>query len=304
MNIFVPSAKKLQFRMFRVIFLLLSVSFGIGGVSIPSLAECAVDFLTHRNITNTTTSDDDIERVGDNCDANIQTAITKFYDDTESLITTGVNVEHLENSDFVTHKECIMKNLRYFNVSDMFLKGIAYQKLDKVHQSDHSYNLRMTSQQILLLYALQVCDPRSFYRRHANKIFSMNMRPTNEQAICILNHLNENNADESYQFRDESESIVVGDSDAKCRTVVKKFVKTYYYVLDRARNFSVFNLNPAEAIKCRTSNDKSLIDNIMLLTIFHRLKLTQDELEAEEVKFYEIARASAKSFFQCFSMYD
>jgi hypothetical protein len=75
-------------------------------------------------------------------------------------------------------------------------------------------------------------------------------------------------------------------------------------VLDRQRSFSVFGLNPAGAIKCRTSNDKSLIDNILLLTIYSRLQLTPDEVQAEKAKFYEIARHSARSFFECISMYD
>lgn len=287
-----------------VIILLLSITLGIGGVSVPGLSECAVEYLTHRNIINSTTANDVSERVGDNCDAKIQTETTKFYGDIQRLITAGVNVDHLDNSDFVVHEKCIIQNLRHFNVSDLFLKGIAYQKLDKVHHSDHSFNLRMTSPQILLLYALQVCDPQSFYKRHAEKIFSMNMRTTNEQAICLLNHINENNADQPYQLSDRIQSTVDDAPYSKCAAIVNKFIKNKYHVLDRTRNFSLFNLNPAKAIKCRASNDKSLIDNIMLITIFNRLKFTLDEIEAEKAKYYEIARVSSESFFHCIFEYD
>jgi hypothetical protein len=301
-NKFFPSARNSSFThqkmVFRAIFLLLSVVSSTDTV-------CEIEYLTHHNIINITTANNDSERVEDNCDAKIQTEITKFYEGIQSLITNGVGIENLDNSDFFTHEKCIMQNLRFFNVSDMFLKGIAYQKLGKVHKSDHSYNLRMTSVQILLLYALQVCDPRTFYKRNEEKIFSMNMRIDDDQAVCLLNHLNENNADEPYQFREKIESIVVaGDSAAKCHAIVKKFVKNYYYVLDRVRSFSVFNLNPAQAVKCRTFNDKSLIENIMLLTIFHRLNFTSHQMEVEEARFYEIAKGTAKSFFHCISMYD
>lgn len=283
-----------------IIFLLLSAVF-VRGVSVPSFEECAVDFLTHRNISNTTLpGEDNNQRIIDDCVAKIENEIAKFYDETERLIRNGVKIDHLENSDFVIHENCIIQNLRHFNVTDLFLKSIAYQKLHKVHQSDHNYNQRMSSQQILLQYALQVCDPRSFYKRNEENLFKMNMRTTNEQAICLLNYINENISGEAYKFRDKIDS----ESVANCSAIIEKLKKNYYYVLDRQRSFSVFGLNPSEAIKCRASNDKSLIDNIMLLTIYSRLDLTENEKYAEKMKFYEIARYSATSFFQCLSKYD
>lgn len=284
------------------LFLLFVIVFGIGGVSIPSLDECVVEFLTHRNIINTTIPGADNKREGSNCDVVIQAEVSKFYGEVEGLIKTGAKIDHLENSDFVLHGNCIMSNLQKFNVSDLFLKSIAYRKLEKVHHSDHNYNQRMSSQQILLQYALQVCDPRSFYKRNEENLFKMNMRTTNEQAICLLNYINENISSEAYKFSDKIDQDF--ESNGNCSAIVKKFIQKYYYVLDRQRSFSVFGLNPAAAIKCRASNDKSLIDNIMLLTIFYRLKLTPDEIQAEKIKFYEIARDSARSFFQCISKYD
>jgi hypothetical protein len=284
------------------LFLLFSLVFGSGGVSVPSFDECVDEYLTHRNIINTTVPGEDNRQVGRDCVVKIETEVAKFHDDIERLIRTGAKIDHLENSAFVTHEKCIMENLRHFNVSDMFLKGLNYQKLAKLHHSDHNYNQRMSSQQILLQYALQVCDPRSFYKRNEENLFKMNMRTTDEQAICLLNYINENISAETYKFSDKIDQDF--ESEANCTAIVRKFIQKYYYVLDRQRSFSVFGLNPTGAIKCRTSNDKSLIDNILLLTIFNRLQLTPDEVQAEKARFYEIARHSARSFFQCISMYD
>ena len=175
-----------------MILVMFSIVFGIRGVSVPTLDECIVENLTHRNILNTTIPGEDSTRVGSDCDAKIENEIAKFYDGIEKLITAGAKIDHLENSDFVKHSTCILQNLQHFNVSDLFLKSIAYQKLNKVHHSEHNYNQRMSSQQILLQYALQVCDPRSFYKRNVENLFQMNTRTTDEQAICLLNHINEN----------------------------------------------------------------------------------------------------------------
>jgi hypothetical protein len=272
----------------------------IGGVSVPSLAGCAIEYLTVNEMLNSTTESEVFE---DDCEARIESETQKFYDDFQNLISSGANVDNLENVVFIEHEKCILEALRQYNVSTLYLKGIAYQKLNKVHRSEHSFNMKMTSQQILLLYALQVCEPRSFYARHAEKIFTMNMRTSNAQAHCLLNHLNENSADEPYQFGEETESI--GDLDAhKCDEIVREFVRKYYNVIDRARNFSIFGLHPENAMKCRASNDKSLINHMILLTVFPRLRFTPDQIELEKIRFFEIARDSARSFFKCISMYD
>lgn len=284
------------------LFCLLALLTVIEGVSVVGLPGCAIEYLTHRKLINSTSVD--IEVINDNCEALIALEIPKFYDETRNLITTGVNVDNLENFNFVNHETCIIGKLQHYNVSDLFLKGVAYQELNKVHRSDHSFNLKMTSEQILLLYALQVCEPRSFYARHAEKIFTMNMRTTSAQAHCLLNHLNENSVDEPpYQFSDTTESI--GDLQAhNCDEIVRAFIKKYYNVIDKARSFSIFGLNPVKAMKCRMTNDKDLINHMILLTIFPRLQFTPEKIDLEKIKFFEIARDSAKSFFKCISLYD
>lgn len=281
------------------VFCLLAIFSVIGGVPVKDLAGCAVDYLTQRNLMNSSSS----ETFKENCESRITQEITNFHNELRNLITTGVNVDHLENFNFINHETCIIGKLQHYNVSDLYLKGIAYQELDKVHHSDHSFNLKMTSQQILLLYALQVCEPRSFYARHAEKIFTMNMRTTSAQAHCLLNHLNENSVDEPYQLGDTTESI--GDLQSyKCDDIVRTFVKKYYNVIDKARSFSIFGLNPVKAMQCRMNNDKELINHMILITIFPRLHFTTEQIEDEKIKFFEIARNSAKSFFQCISLYD
>lgn len=122
------------------------------GMSVPSLAECTIEYLTYHNVINTSR---EIRNV-DECDAIIKSEINKFYDNIQESIVKGVNLEDLEDDYFRLHNVCIVKHLRDFNVSDLYLKGIAYQKLDKTHKSDHSFNHKHSSQQILLMYALQV----------------------------------------------------------------------------------------------------------------------------------------------------
>lgn len=268
-------------------------------MSVPSLAECTVDYLTYRNVINTSTE----IRYPNECDAIIATEIEHFYDNIQESIVKGVNVDNLDDEYFRSHNKCIINTLQSFNVSELYLKGIAYQKLDKVHKSDHHTNHKHTSQQILLMYALQVCDPKSFYERHQEQMFSLNMRTTNEQAKCLLNYINDNRVDEPYQFKENLESVADLDA-AKCSTIVRQFIKNFYYVLDRARSFSIFNLNPSKAMQCRASYDKNLIDNMILLTIVRRLKLTDDQNKREISRFYEIAGESARNFFQCILMYD
>lgn len=286
------------FRVVRVV--LVALLFEIGCIPVPDIGGCAIDYLSLNEMLNSTAENESFE---DDCDARIVAETQKFYDDIQNLIASGVNVDNLDNINFVNHESCIISTLRHFNVSSLYLKGIAYQKLERVHHSEHSMNLKMTSQQILLLYSLQVCEPRSFYARHAEKIFTMNMRTTNAQAHCLLNHLNENSTGELYQFSEETESI--GDLEAqKCNEIVRDFTRKYYNVIDRARNFSIFGLHPENAMKCRASNDKSLINHMILLTIFPRLSFTSDQKELEKVRFFEIARGSAKSFFKCIDMYD
>lgn len=289
--------------MYLLTLLTVIIAVGVGGVSVPTLSGCAIEYLTNHNIINSTGDDEHGALFVEACDAKIELEITKFHDEIQNLIASGVNVENLENSNFVDHEACIIGKLKLFNVSNLFLKGIAYEKLNKVHRSEHSFNLRMSSQQILLLYALQVCEPRSFYARHAEKIFTMNMRTTSAQAHCLLKHLNVNSADEPYQFGDNTESI--GDLQAhNCDDIVRNFIKKYYNVIDRARSFSIFGLNPAKAMQCRMSNDKDLINHMILLTIFPRLTFSLEQIELEKLRFFEIARDSAQSFFQCISMYD
>lgn len=285
-----------------VIFLLFSIVFGIEGVSVPSLDECVIADLTRRNII---APGDESERVGSDCDVKVYKEVAKFYDEIEMLIKTGAQIPPLENSDFVAHGNCIMRNLRHFNVSDLFLKSIAYQKLYKVHQkNDHSNNQRMSSQQNLLKYSLQVCEPRSINKQNVENLFKFYMRTTDLEAVCLLRHINENkSADEAYKFKEKID--LDGYSEENCTAIVRGFKRKYYNLLDRQRNFRMFGLNPTEAMmKCRESNDKSLIDNIMFITINQRLQLTTDENQAETNKFYEIARHSAKCFFQCLSKYD
>lgn len=285
--------------MFRAV-IFLAVMAAVSGLALPNLDGCAIEYLAQHQMVNFTIEDEvyDVE-----CDAKVASEVQKFYDECQNLIAVGVNVENLDNSNFVTYEKCIIDTLHEYNVSALYLKGIAYQKLNKVHRSDHSFNLKMTSQQILMLYALQVCEPRSFYARHAEKIFTMNMRTTNAQAHCLLNHLNANSAGEAYQFDANTESI--GDLDAqKCDEIVRGFVRKYYSVIDLARRFSIFGLNPEQAMKCRATNDKNLINHMILLTIFPRLRFTSEQIEQEKVRFFEIARDSAKSFFKCINAYD
>jgi hypothetical protein len=268
------------------------------GMSVPTLAECTIDFLTHHNIINTSK---EIPYVSE-CDAIITTEIDKFYENIQDLILKGVNVDNLEDESFRHHNICIVNMLKEYNVSELYLKGIAYQKLDRVHKSDHFTNQKHTSQQILLMYALQKCDPRSFYHRH-HDLFSRNTRATNEQAKCLLNYLNENKVDEPYQFTDNIDSVS-NLRDDQCSSYIMTLIKSYYIVLDRARKFSVFNLNPSKAMQCRASYDKNLIDNMILLHIFRRIQFTNEQYEREITRFYEIASESAKNFFQCILMYD
>ena len=286
--------------MFRVIIFFVSLLIVIesGGVSAPStIAHCAIEYLTHHNIENTT------KTIDSDCDEKISSEITNFYDEIQNLITTGVNVENLDNDIFIKEEKCIIETLRIFNVSHLYLKGIAYAKLNKVHRSDHSFNTRMSSEQILLLYALQVCEPRSFYARHAEKIFTLNMRTTKQQAHCLLKHLNENSVGAAYQFSDDTDPIE--DLQAhKCDDIIRNFTKKYYNVIDRVRSFSIFGLNPAKAMECRMNNDKNLINHMILLTIFPRLQFTSEDIELEKLRFFEIARDSAKTFFHCISLYD
>lgn len=286
---------------FRVIIfcVLLSIVIESGGVSVTGLSGCAIEYLSQHNLINTSKSDS----IEDDCDAKISLEVRKFYDEIQNLITSGVNVENLDNYNFVAHEKCIMGKLEHFNVSHLYLKGIAYTKLNKVHRSDHSFNSRMTSEQILLLYALQVCEPRSFYARHAEKIFTMNMRTTQQQAHCLLNHLNQHSTGAPYQFKEERESF----SDLQphnCDEIMRNFIRKYYNVIDRARSFSIFGLNPAKAMECRMNNDQDLIDHMILLTIYPRLQFTAEEKENERIRYIDIARDSAKTFFHCISLYD
>lgn len=204
------------------------------------------------------------------------------------------------------HQKCIIVTLRNFNVSDLFLKDIAYEGMQKVHASLHSFNHQMSSQQILLLYSLQVWEPRSFYARHAENFFTLNMGTSNAQAHCLLNHHNKNSGEvSSYQFSDDTD--FVGEFKLRnCDKIVRSYVvmKKYYNVIDRARNFSIFGLNPEATMKSRASNDKNLINHMMLLTIFPRLIFTPDQIELEKIRFFEIARDSARSFFECNFVYN
>lgn len=288
--------------MFRVIaFLVALMGVACRGASVHSLAGCAIEYLNNKQIISS--QPQETESFEDDCEISVAAEITKFYDEIFNLLESGVFVENLENENFVTHKHCIMQKLRDFNVSDVYLKGIAYHKLDRSHRSEHSFNTRMTSQQILALYALQLCDPRSFYARHAEKIFTLNMRTTNVQAYCLLNHLNANGADVSYQFSDGTAPVADFDSSL-CIEVLRNFVRRYYNVIDRARSFSIFGLNPAKAMTCRASNDQNLINHMIFLTIFPRITFTPAQIEHEKTKFFDIARESAQSFFQCISEYD
>jgi hypothetical protein len=269
------------------------------GMSVPSLAECTIDYLTYRNVINTSR---EIRYVNE-CDAIITTEVDKFYENIQESIVKGVNVDNLNDENFRTQSKCIVDSLKRFNVSELYLKGIAYQKLDKVHKSDHFTNHKHTSQQILLMYALQFCDPKSFYQRHQEQMFSLNMRTTNEQAKCLLNHVNDNRVDDPYQFKENIESVSDLDT-VTCSTIVRQFIKNYYYVLDRARSFSIFNLNPSKAMQCRASYDKNIIDNMILLTILRRIEFTKEQYDNEIQRFYDIAGESARNFFQCILMYD
>lgn len=269
------------------------------GMSVPTLAECTIDYLTHRNIINTSK---EIPYVSE-CDAIISTEIDKFYENIQESIVKGVNVDNLEDDFFRAHNNCIVSMLREFNVSELYLKGIAYQKLDRVHKSEHFTNQKHTSQQILLMYALQKCDPRSFYYQRHQDLLTANWRTTNEQAKCLLKHINENKVDEPYHFIENLDSVP-NLEDAECSAVIRRFIKSYYFILDRSRKFSIFNLDPSKAMQCRASYDKNLIDNMILLTIFRRIQFTNEQYEREITRFYEIASESAKNFFQCILMYD
>lgn len=122
------------------------------GMSVPNLAECTIEYLTYHNVINASR---EVRHI-DECDAIIKAEIDKFYENIQETITQGVNLDDLKDDHFRYHNVCIVNHLRDFNVSDLYLKGIAYQKLDKTHKSDHTYNHKHSSQQILLMYALQV----------------------------------------------------------------------------------------------------------------------------------------------------
>lgn len=109
------------------------------------------------------------------------------------------------------------------------------------------------------------------------------MRTTNEQAKCLLNHLNDNKVDEPYIFTDNIDQVAELDPTA-CSTTLRNFIRSYYFVLDRARSFSLFNLNPSKAMQCRASYDKNLIDNMILLTIFQRIQFTSEQYQRETTR--------------------
>lgn len=271
----------------------------VQSLAVPNIAGCAIEYLNRNQIIDFTNETESFEA---DCEVLVTAEITKFYDDLHNLILSGVNVENLENSNFVNHERCILSKLKHFNVSDLYLKGIAYHKLEKAHRSDHLFNQRMTSQQILVLYALQLCEPRSFYARHAEKIFSLNMKTSDEQAHCLLSYLNAHNSGR-YQLGDEI-ALVQALGVEQCNDIVESFNRKYYNVIDRARGFSIFGLNPKKVIKCRASNDKTLLHHMMKLTIFPRLTFTPEQMEQEKINFFSIAQDSARNFFHCIAMYD
>lgn len=139
------------FRRIFALSLLMIVDISVG-MSVPNLTECTIEYLTYHNVINVSR---EIRNI-DACDAIIKAEINSFYDNIQETIAKGVNFDDLKDDYFRFHNVCIVKHLRDFNVSDLYLKGIAYQKLDKTHKSDHSFNHKHSSQQILLMYALQV----------------------------------------------------------------------------------------------------------------------------------------------------
>lgn len=272
---------------------LLSAVIKSEGASVPSLADCSEEFIKRSNVT--------IER-DDRCDAIISSEVKRFYDEIHNWIENGVNA-NVDNRHFVEHEQCIINNLRHFNVTDLFFKGIAYRSLNSVYPADYSVELILKSK-LVLLYALQLCEPRTLYERYPERITNFkSLRVSNAQARCLLNHVNENSVREPYQFENNTEPSDSLDLK-KCFEVVRMFIRKYYYVLDLTRSVSIFGLKPSKVLRCREDRDKSYIDNIILLTIFRRLSLTPEQHESEMERYFEIAKDEARNFFLCMPMYE
>lgn len=278
-----------------VLSFLLSSVLTIKGASVPDLSECSKHYIS--SIENNNSIEEN-----DRCELMISAEVVKFYDKIHKWIENGVNAESLDNSNFVDHELCIINNLRHFNVTDLYLKGIAYQSLNSVYDADYSVKLILKSKQILL-NALQLCEPKTLYARYAERIMNVNMRITNVQANCLLNHVNENSVHEPYQFVNNTEPSDSLDSK-ECFEVVKLFIRKYYNVLDMARSVPIFGLNPSKVLRCREDRDKSYIDNMILLAIFRRLSLTPEQRDVETNRYFEIARDEARNFFHCMPMYE
>lgn len=134
------------------------------GMSVPNLADCTIEYLTYHNVINASRE----VRLIDECDAIIKAEIDNFYANIQETIVQGVHLDDLKDDYFRLHNVCIVKHLRDFNVSDLYLKGIAYQKLDKTHKSEHTFNHKHSSQQILLMYALQVRHKQQIWKKQYN----------------------------------------------------------------------------------------------------------------------------------------
>lgn len=250
----------------------------IDSASLPSSAECAIDYLNFHESSNETTKFNHV------CSEIISSEVEKFYDEFQNL------------SEILTNRDCINENLRHFNVSDVFLKGMAHQELNKAY----SLNTKMLSQRIILAYAKQLCNPHQY---QAEIVSTLNMRTTQEQANCLLNHLNENSVHTGYQFKDDAE--LMNHLDAlRCGVIINGFVQLYYNILDTSRSFSIFGLNPLKVVQCRRGKDKALINNMMFWTIFPRLQLSPEQKSVEEIRYYDVARETSLNFFECISLYD
>lgn len=270
-----------------------------GGASIESIElENCIELLTQSNVD---VNGGAIE-FPDECDSKIQMEIRAFYEEIEKSIDSGMNIENLENSEFVAHKNCIKNVLQKYNVTSLFFKGLVQQKLNKIHKSLHAFNSKMTSQQILILFALQLCEPQSFYPKNFERLITVDMKTTRAQSYCLLNHLNHGlDPENHYQMNVEHFDII---DDNKCEEIIKNFQQKYYYVIDRARSFSVFGLDPHLVMDCRAKHDTKLLENMFFLTIFAKLNLTSQQIEGERINFYDIAKESAKHFFECINLYD
>lgn len=283
------------FSMVQRLILALVALFAAGGladgISVATLADCAANHLLLKHGTVATIGSDKLDST---CEQIVSLEIVKFYEYIRNWITSRIGDENLANGHIKDYEKCIVKTLLHYNVTDIFLKGIANKYRHGDHTNIDTVSLWRGSEQILW-NALQFCEPKTIY-----VFVNFNMPITNAKANCLLAHLNANSV-EPYQFSNNTDS----NDGIDCGKEVATFIRQYYNLLDLKRGISVFDLrNTAKVKDCRRSKDKNLIDNIILLSIFSKLKMTDNRREQEKARFFKIARDQAEHFFECINLFD